>query len=216
MNNPLVQKAQYYLNEAHRLNEELKNETEYSELLENILVELIGEEAFYGLFEDLQTKERARQVQKIIKARAETAKKHDDDAADSAFYDTDDNESRVARAAHSERLLSQAKNRDAREKASKRTYGVGGKVVKEDSVFEDLQTPERKKEMSNLKRAAKRKADKDSAEAYREGEMGSAESADAAHDTAADSAYRQIVLSRKDAKERASKKLYGKGGRIVK
>ena len=216
MNNPLVQKAQYYLNEAHRLNEELKNETEYSELLENILVELIGEEAFYGLFEDLQTserkkemsnlqraakrkankdsaeayregemgsaesadaahdtaaasaareillrrkdakerasknlygkggkivkedsvfedlqtRERASQVQKIIKARTETAKKHDDDAADSAFYDTDDNESRVARAAHSERLLSQAKNRDAREKASKNLYGKGGKIVK--------------------------------------------------------------------------------------
>ena len=131
MNNPLAQKYNYYLNESHRLNEELKNETEYSELLENILVELIGEEAFYGL-------------------------------------------------------------------------------------FEDIQTPERKKEMSNLKRAAKRKADKDSAEAYREGEMGSAESADAAHDTAADSAYREIVLRRKDAKERASKKLYGKGGKIVK
>ena len=131
MNNPLVQKAQYYLNEAHRLNEELKNETEYSELLENILVELIGEEAFYGLFEDLLTKERADEV-------------------------------------------------------------------------------------SRLKRAAKRKADKDSAEAYREGEMGSAESADAAHNKAANSAYRQIVLRRKAAKERASKKLYGKGGKIVK
>jgi hypothetical protein len=131
MNNPLAQKYNYYLNESHRLNEELKNETEYSELLENILVELIGEEAFYGLFEDLQTKERADEV-------------------------------------------------------------------------------------SRLKRAAKRKADKDSAEAYREGEMGSAESADAAHNKAANSAYRQIVLRRKAAKERASKKLYGKGGRIVK
>ena len=131
MNNPLAQKYNYYLNESHRLNEELKNETEYSELLENILVELIGEEAFYGL-------------------------------------------------------------------------------------FEDIHTPERKKEMSNLKRAAKRKADIDSARAYREGEMGSAESADAAHNKAADSAYRQIVLRRKDAKERASKKLYGKGGKIVK
>jgi ribulose bisphosphate carboxylase small subunit len=38
MNNPLAQKAQYYLNESHRLSEELKNETQYSELLENILV----------------------------------------------------------------------------------------------------------------------------------------------------------------------------------
>ena len=131
MNNPLVQKAQYYLNETHRLNEELKNETEYSELLENILVELIGEEAFYGLFEDLQTSER-------------------------------------------------------------------------------------KKEMSNLKRAAILKANKDSAEAYREGEMGSAESADAAHNKAADSAYKEIKLYNKDDREKRSKKLYGKGGKIVK
>ena len=130
MNNPLAQKAQYYLNESNRLNEELKTEQEYSELLENILVELIGEEAFYELFEDVQTPERARQLQKIIKARTETAKKHDDDAAESAFYDTDDNESLVARAAHSERLLSQAKNRNAREKASKKIYGKGGKILK--------------------------------------------------------------------------------------
>ena len=130
MNNPLAQKYNYYLNESNRLSEELQNEVEYSELLENILVELIGEEAFYRLFEDVQTPERARQLQKIIKARAETAKNHDDDAADSAFYDTDDNESLVARAAHSERLLIQAKNRDAREKASKNIYGKGGKILK--------------------------------------------------------------------------------------
>lgn len=131
MNNPLVQKYNYYLNESHRLSEELQNEVEYSELLENILVELIGEEAFYGL-------------------------------------------------------------------------------------FEDLQTPERAKEMSQLKRKAKTKADRDSQEAYEEGESGSAESAARAHDKAADSAYREIQLHRKDAKEKASKKLYGKGGNILK
>jgi hypothetical protein len=131
MNNPLAQKYNYYLNESHRLSEELQNETEYSELLENILVELIGEEAFYGLFEDLQTKERADEV-------------------------------------------------------------------------------------SRLKRAAKIKADRDNAKSYEEAEMGSAESAAAAHDTAADSAYREIELHHKDAKEKASQtKLYGKGGKIV-
>ena len=62
MNNPLAQKYNYYLNESHRLSEELQNETEYSELLENILVELIGEEAFYGLFEDIQTPERKKET----------------------------------------------------------------------------------------------------------------------------------------------------------
>lgn len=131
MNNPLVQKAQYYLNETHRLNEELKNETEYSELLENILVELIGEEAFYGLFEDLQTKERA-------------------------------------------------------------------------------------KEMSSMKKKIRAKANRDSYAAYDAGESGSADEADEAHQKAAASAYDEIKLHDKDAKEKASQtKLYGKGGNIV-
>ena len=60
------------------------------------------------------------------------------------------------------------------------------------------------------------KANKDSAEAYREGEMGSAETADAAHKKAAKSAYREIELYNKDDREKRSKKLYGKGGKIVK
>jgi hypothetical protein len=51
MNNPLVQKYNYYLNESHRLNEELKTEESYSELLENVLFELLGEEDFTKLFE---------------------------------------------------------------------------------------------------------------------------------------------------------------------
>ena len=51
MNNPLAQKAQYYLNESHRLSEELKSEEAYSELLENVLFELLGEEDFTKLFE---------------------------------------------------------------------------------------------------------------------------------------------------------------------
>ena len=57
-NNPLVQKAQYYLNESHRLSEELKSEEAYSELLENILFELLGEEDFTKLFEDLVNKNK--------------------------------------------------------------------------------------------------------------------------------------------------------------
>ena len=51
MNNPLAQKYNYYLNESHRLNEELKSEEAYSELLENVLFELLGEEDFTRLFE---------------------------------------------------------------------------------------------------------------------------------------------------------------------
>lgn len=41
MNNQLAQKTQYYLNESNRLNEELKLEQDYTELLENILLELV-------------------------------------------------------------------------------------------------------------------------------------------------------------------------------
>jgi len=51
MNNPLVQKYNYYLNESYRLSEELKTEESYSELLENVLFELLGEEDFTKLFE---------------------------------------------------------------------------------------------------------------------------------------------------------------------
>ena len=51
MNNPLAQKYQYYINESNRLSEELQNEVEYSELLENVLFELLGEEDFTKLFE---------------------------------------------------------------------------------------------------------------------------------------------------------------------
>jgi hypothetical protein len=131
MNNPLAQKYNYYLNESHRLSEELQNETEYSELLENILVELIGEEAFYGLFEDLQTSERAT-------------------------------------------------------------------------------------ETNQQKRNLKNKYMRASADAWREGEMGSADSADAAHNKAARIAAQEIKLANTIRKERSSKKLYGKGGKIVK
>ena len=131
MNNPLAQKYNYYLNESHRLSEELQNETEYSELLENILVELIGEEAFYGLFEDMaQTKARATET-----------------------------------------------NQQAR----------------------------------NLRNEYMRA----SADAWREGEMGSEKSANLAHIKAARIAGKEIALGKKIGKERSSKKLYGRGGKIV-
>jgi len=46
MNNPLVQKAQYYLNESNRLAEELQAEQEYTELLEELISILEGKK--YG------------------------------------------------------------------------------------------------------------------------------------------------------------------------
>jgi len=51
MNNPLVQRAQYYLNESHRLTEELNTEIEYSAVLEAVLEELIGTEDFLKIME---------------------------------------------------------------------------------------------------------------------------------------------------------------------
>ena len=132
MNNPLAQKYNYYLNESNRLSEELQNETEYSELLENILIELIGEEAFYGLFEDM------------------------------------------------------------------------------------AQTPERKKETTQQATDLKNKYMRASKDAWREGEMGSADSADDAHNKAARIAAQEINLANRVRKERSSRKLYGRGGKIVK
>ena len=41
MNNQLAQKAQYYLNESHRLSEELQNEVEYVSLLESLIFEAL-------------------------------------------------------------------------------------------------------------------------------------------------------------------------------
>lgn len=44
MDNHFNQKYQYYLNESHRLYEELKNEKEYSKILENLLANFMTEE----------------------------------------------------------------------------------------------------------------------------------------------------------------------------
>ena len=48
-NNPFTQKAQYYLNESHRLNEELSAELEYNALLEEILILALNEGVLTGL-----------------------------------------------------------------------------------------------------------------------------------------------------------------------
>ena len=53
MNIPLAQKAQYYLNESNRLNEELAAHQEYSRLLEAVLEELLTEEQILQLREEL-------------------------------------------------------------------------------------------------------------------------------------------------------------------
>ena len=44
MDNHLNQKYQYYLNESNRLSEQLKNEKEYSKILENVLKNFMTEE----------------------------------------------------------------------------------------------------------------------------------------------------------------------------
>jgi len=53
MNNPLVQRAQYYLNESNRLTEELGTQIEYSRLLEAVLEEILTEEQIMQLREKI-------------------------------------------------------------------------------------------------------------------------------------------------------------------
>ena len=51
MNNPLLEKAQYYLNESNRLTEELDTQIQYSAVLEGVLEELVGTENFLAIME---------------------------------------------------------------------------------------------------------------------------------------------------------------------
>ena len=102
-NNPLAQKAQYYLNESHRLSEELKSEEAYSELLENILFKLLGEEDFTKLFEYVmqgtithgpdgksrspqRSKQIAHRLGQIRSIGQKAAEKGDEDLVDRAAY----------------------------------------------------------------------------------------------------------------------------------
>ena len=98
MNNPLAQKYNYYLNESHRLNEELKSEEEYSELLENVLFDILGEEDFTKLFEYVmrgtvthdengnplskeRSARRAKRIGQIVDIGRKAAAKTNDNAA---------------------------------------------------------------------------------------------------------------------------------------
>lgn len=110
---------------AHRA--EVKKAGHKAKLGKGVPAGRVQEEA--ELDEMAQTAERSREMRKIIKSRTATAKKHEDDSAEAGFYGLD-NSREVARSIHSDRLRDQAKNRDAREKASKKLYGKGGKVVK--------------------------------------------------------------------------------------
>lgn len=91
------------------------------------------EECGECLDEMAQTAARRKEMQELIRKRKATAEKHADDAREVDFYGQD-NSSEAARAAHSDRLVAQAQNRNAREKASKKTYDVGGKVVEESTI----------------------------------------------------------------------------------
>ena len=77
------------------------------------------------------------------------------------------------------------------------------------------QTKARATQTTQQAKDLKNKYMRASADAWREGEMGSADSADAAHNKAARIAAQEIKLAKKIGKERRSKKLYGKGGKIL-
>jgi len=77
MNNPLVQKYNYYLNESYRLSEELKTEESYSELLENVLFELLGEEDFTKLFEYVMKGNVTHDGERIRLTPAQSARRAD-------------------------------------------------------------------------------------------------------------------------------------------
>lgn len=130
MNNPLAQKYSYYLNESHRLSEELQNEVEYSELLENILVELIGEEAFYELFEDLQTPAREKEMKNKLK----TSQKKVLSGIRRVFSKRSSDEQREKdndRLDRDEAKFNRTLNKNYAEKDSQRSlYGKGGKILK--------------------------------------------------------------------------------------
>ena len=67
MNNPLAQRAQYYLNESDRLSEELNSEVEYSAVLEEVLEELVGTENFLKIMEFYMPKLGASSTHKVVK-----------------------------------------------------------------------------------------------------------------------------------------------------
>lgn len=103
------------------------------------------------LDEMAQTAERSREMRKVIKSRTATAAKRADDAREADFYGQD-NSREAARADHADRLVAQAKNRNAREKASKKLYGKGGKVVKEDTTQLDEVSPPDMEKMTGSKK----------------------------------------------------------------
>ena len=66
MNNPLAQRAQYYLNESDRLSEELNSEVEYSAVLEAVLEELVGTENFLKIMELYVPKPGVSATHKVV------------------------------------------------------------------------------------------------------------------------------------------------------
>jgi hypothetical protein len=173
MNNPLAQKYNYYLNESHRLNEELKSEEAYSELLENVLFELLGEEDFTKLFEYVmpgtvthdasgkplspeRSRRRANRIGQIVAIGRDAAAKNDT--------------SLVGRATDS--LI--AKGADADKKWNSRGNNVataletGGKIkIQQDSPIRDYTDTRRNansdQKIGSLRRRNKIKREKDDA-----------------------------------------------------
>jgi len=169
--------------------------------------------------EDLQTPAREREMKrKIDKA---------DDAAQRAYQTRMTKTGTIASRAskqedkHERKLVSLLK-RDEKEYSSPRTYGRGGKLVKRGSraeVKEDLQTPERKKQMKRRITRLKNRIDDTHSEVedfdrsphnlgFREVERG-------------ERRLRKLgdKLNRareKNAREKQSSKVYGIGGKVVK
>jgi len=69
MNNPLAQRAQYYLNESDRLSEELNTEIEYSAVLEAVLEELVGTEIFLKIVERYIPAEGVSSTHRVVNGK---------------------------------------------------------------------------------------------------------------------------------------------------
>jgi len=144
MNNPLAQKYNYYLNESNRLSEELQNETEYSELLENILVELIGEEAFYGLFEDMALTSSGSNLLAKRKFKVDAASNRAMNHPGNQVYAADPDRSHVY-----------PEKRKAGEAALRRTDKASAKVYREIDKKADSKTVYTAGKGGKLKKAGK-------------------------------------------------------------
>ena len=165
------------------------------------------------LEEDIQTSERAAEM----RTKIGTAVKQTASAKDKLRYGkksphdpVKDRNYRAFKTAQGKRERVIAK--DTAERASQKTYGVGGKVVKEDAVAEDYQTPAREKEMERKVQKHEDIAQRGySARMTKTGKAAKrGEKLETKHDAAS------LRLLKRSQKEADSPRTYGRGGKIVK